>query len=301
MGEPAYLALVESGELAERVEALRELMAPCRLCPRRCHVNRTAGETGFCRAGPEPMISSYGPHFGEEAPLVGVGGSGTIFLTHCNLGCVFCQNYDISREGLGHTVSIAEVAQIMLELQERGCHNVNLVTPTHYVPVLVEALGLAAQNGLRLPVVYNCGGYESLEALQLLDGIIDIYMPDAKYADPAVSAELSGAADYPQRVRVALAEMYRQVGPLQLDERGIAVRGLLVRHLVLPEGLAGTARVMQFLARLDREMYVNVMAQYHPCYRAHEHARIARRITAEEYEAAVRAAREAGLHRLDKL
>ncbi len=247
------------------------------------------------------MISSYGLHFGEEAPLVGVGGSGTIFLTHCNLGCVFCQNYDISREGLGHTVSITEVAQIMLELQERGCHNENLVTPTHYVPVLVEALGLAAQNGLRLPVVYNCGGYESLEALQLLDGIIDIYMPDAKYADPAVSAELSGAADYPQRVRVALAEMYRQDGPLQLDERGIAVRGLLVRHLVLPEGLAGTARVMQFLARLDREMYVNVMAQYHPCYRAHEHARIARRITAEEYEAAVRAAREAGLHRLDKL
>jgi len=298
MGEPAYLALVESGELSARVEALRELMAPCRLCPRRCHVNRTAGETGFCRAGPEPMISSYGPHFGEEAPLVGVGGSGTIFLTHCNLGCVFCQNYDISREGLGHTVSVAEVAQIMLELQERGCHNVNLVTPTHYVPQIVKALPHAIEGGLSIPLVYNCGGYESIEVIQLLEGIIDIYMPDIKFMSSHLSRKFCKAEDYPDVVKEVVKEMQRQVGNLSMDKEGIATRGLLIRHLVMPSCIEDTKKVLTFVRdEISENAYVNIMAQYHPCHNAYEHEEIARRITDEEYYGALSFAREIGLTR----
>ena len=296
--QPAYLRM-SSGELGKRASALRELMRQCRLCPRNCRVDRLAGEKGVCDVGAEPMVSSYGPHFGEEAPLVGHRGSGTIFLTGCNLKCIFCQSYDISHLRRGEAVTTAQVAQMMARLQAQGCHNVNWVTPTHQAPMLVQALVLAREKGLSVPVVYNCGGYESLEALRLLDGVVDIYMPDAKYGENDSGKQLSGVSDYWDRNREALAEMHRQVGDLQVNQRGIATRGLLVRHLVLPEDLAGTQVVMQFLASLSKDTYVNVMAQYRPEYRAGEIVHLCRRITGTEYRAAVQAALEAGLTRLD--
>ncbi len=295
----AYLDL-SAAELAARVSALRALMHGCRLCPRACGVDREAGETGECGVGADPVVSSYGPHFGEERPLVGRHGSGTIFLTGCNLKCIFCQNYDISHLRRGRTVTVRELADLMLDLQRQGCHNINWVTPTHQAPMLVEALARAREQGLRAPVVYNCGGYESLEALRLLEGIVDIYMPDAKYGDNHTGARLSGVPDYWDRCREALREMHRQVGDLRLDEEGIAARGLLVRHLVLPEGRAGTEQVMAFLASLSADTYVNVMAQYHPEYRASEMPALRRGLTAAEYRKAVEAARSAGLRRLDE-
>jgi putative pyruvate formate lyase activating enzyme len=296
---PAYARLTAE-QLAERVAALREFMRSCRLCPRNCSVDRLAGETGTCGVGAEPVVSSYGPHFGEEAPLVGRHGSGTIFLTHCSLKCIFCQNYDISHLGQGQSVSPEALAEMMLSLQQRGCHNINWVTPTHQVPMLVEATQRALRSGLRVPIVYNCGGYESVEVLRLLDGIIDIYMPDAKYGDNAAGRELSGVPDYWDRCREALAEMHRQVGDLRADANGIATRGLLVRHLVLPDDMAGTATVMAFLASLSPDTYVNVMAQYRPQYRAREVPAIARALTGGEYRRAVQAARDAGVTRLDQ-
>jgi putative pyruvate formate lyase activating enzyme len=262
-------------------------------------VDRVAGEVGVCRIGRRAVVASYGPHFGEEAPLVGSRGSGTIFFSGCNLRCLFCQNSDISQSREGAEVSPERLAAVMLDLQRQGCHNLNFVTPTHVVPQLLEAVELAAGEGLRLPLVYNCGGYESLATLRLLDGVVDIYMPDAKYDDAAVGERLSGAPNYPAVNRAALAEMHRQVGDLALDERGVAVRGLLVRHLVLPENLAGTAGIMAFLGELSRNTYVNVMAQYRPCHRAYQEPILGRRPTPEEYAAALRAAREAGLTRLD--
>jgi putative pyruvate formate lyase activating enzyme len=246
------------------------------------------------------VVASHGPHFGEERPLVGLGGSGTIFFTNCSLGCIFCQNYDISHLGRGRAVSDEQLAEAMLELQRLGCHNINLVTPTHFVPQILEALVIAAAAGLEVPLVYNCGGYESVETLRLLEDVVDIYMPDAKYSDGRVAARLSGAEDYPQRMQAAIAEMYRQVGDLQIDERGLAQRGLLVRHLVLPNHLAGSEEIMQFLANLSSDTYVNVMAQYRPCYRAGEVREISRRLTVAEYRTAVQAALDAGLHRLDE-
>lgn len=296
---PSYVRLGPA-EVRSRAHALRRLMSPCRLCPRRCGVDRLAGEVGACGLSAQPMVSSYGPHFGEERPLVGRRGSGTIFLTRCNLKCIFCQNYDISHLGRGQLVSPSVLAGMMLELQASGCHNINWVTPTHQAPMLVEALAAAAEDGLRAPVVYNCGGYEAVEALRLLDAIVDIYMPDAKYSDNEAGRLLSGVPDYWDRNREALAEMHRQVGDLQLNELGIATRGLLVRHLVLPNGLAGTAGVMRFLASLSPDTYVNVMAQYRPEHRAREVAALARLITRKEYQEAVQMTIEAGLHRLDE-
>jgi len=297
---PAYLRLYASGELAQRRDKALQMLAACRLCPRECGVDRLSGETGFCRSGRQAQVSSYNPHFGEEQPLVGSGGSGTVFLTNCNLRCIFCQNYDISHLGHGREVSAQQLADMMLELQHIGCHNINFVTPTHFMPQILEALVIAADAGLNVPLVYNCGGYESLEALRVLDGIIDIYMPDAKYGDGQVAQRLSAAPDYPLRMQAAIREMHRQVGDLQIDDRGLAERGLLVRHLVLPAGLAGTADIMRFLASLSPETYVNVMAQYRPCYQAHQDEQIDRRITTEEYRQAVQAAYEAGLPRLDE-
>ncbi|MFB3881778.1 MAG: radical SAM protein [Armatimonadota bacterium] len=296
---PAYSHLA-AAELAERAAALRELMRACRLCPRRCGVDRLAGETGACRTGDRPVVSSYGPHFGEERPLVGRGGSGTIFLTHCNLHCIFCQNYDISQLGDGRVTTVEYVAEVMLALQEQGCHNINWVSPTHQAPALVEATAIARTRGLRLPIVYNCGGYESVETLRLLDGIVDIYMPDAKYGDNETGRLLSGVPDYWDRSREALAEMHRQAGDLQFDGQGLATHGLLVRHLVLPANLANTAVVMECLAGLSRDTYVNVMAQYRPTYRAHEMPALSRSLTTDEFRAAVQAALDAGLHRLDE-
>ncbi|HSB81665.1 MAG TPA: radical SAM protein [Candidatus Methylomirabilis sp.] len=299
MSWPAYLEFHRSGELRRRSEAAQQILATCRLCPRECGVRRLDGETGVCGAGSQAVVSSYGPHFGEEAPLVGFGGSGTIFLAHCNLCCVFCQNYEISHQGGGRAVCPHEFAQMMLELQRQGCHNINFVTPTHEVPQILQALLLAVEGGLRLPLVYNSGGYDSLETLRLLDGVMDIYMPDLKYGDAAMGKRYSGVENYPEVARAALREMHRQVGDLALDERGIATRGVLVRHLVLPNGLAGTADVVRFLADLSKDMYVNLMNQYHPWYRANEEPLLSRRITRKEFDEALSLARDAGLHRLD--
>lgn len=296
---PSYLALYESGELARRAEEARQRLSPCVVCPRTCGADRLAGAEGYCGGGEQARVCSVGPHFGEERPLVGTGGSGTIFLAGCNLRCVFCQNYEISHLRQGTEVNTAELANLMVRLQKQGCHNINFVTPTHYVPQILAALGPAIKHGLRVPLVYNAGGYDGVETLRLLDGVFDIYMPDAKYADPEVAARLSGACDYPEVMRAALREMHRQVGDLEIDTEGRARRGLLVRHLVLPGGLAGTPEVMRFLASLSRDTYVNVMAQYRPCFRAAKYPELNRRLSAEEYYEAVEVALAAGLHRLD--
>jgi len=296
---PSYIELRRTGELHERVEEAYKLISPaCELCPRRCGIDRLAGQVGVCRTGPLPVVSSYGPHFGEEPPLVGYNGSGAIFFTSCSLRCVFCQNYEISHGGAGREVSIEELADMMLSLARQGCHNINWVTPTHQLPQILSALEVAAEAGLDVPLVYNCGGYEPVKVLALLDGIVDIYMPDAKYGNNEIGMELSGVPDYWDRNQEALREMHRQVGDLALDKRGIAERGLLVRHLVLPGNLSGTREVMHFLAaEIGRDTYVNVMEQYRPAYKAVGHPRIGRRITAEEYAEAIRIARAEGLRR----
>lgn len=296
---PAYLSISLAG-LEEKTARLSDILNSCTLCPRNCEVNRNEGERGFCRTGRNPVISSYAPHFGEEAPLVGRNGSGTIFFTNCNLGCIFCQNYTISRLGEGTEVTFERLASIMLELQSMGCHNINLVTPTHQVPMILRSLKIAVKKGLEIPVVYNCGGYESLETLRLLDGVIDIYMPDFKYADPEMSERYSCAPDYPEAARRAIKEMHRQVGDLVINGTGIAERGLLVRHLVMPEGIAGTEEVVSFIAgEISPDTCINIMDQYHPCHKALDNHAINRRITPEEYSAALSAARRAGLQRID--
>ncbi len=298
---PSYLDLHERGILEERAAEARERMRSCRLCPRECKVNRLGDEKGFCRTGRNSVVSSYSPHFGEEDPLVGTGGSGTIFFTHCNLLCLFCQNYEISHLGEGRECSPDRLARVMLHLQEQGCHNINFVSPSHVVPQILTALSMAIEKGLKIPLVYNTGGYDSLETLQLLEGVFDLYMPDLKFMDGEVSQRYCRARDYPERAQVAIREMHRQVGDLALDDRSIAKRGVLVRHLVLPGGLAGTREAMRFLAReVSPETYVNVMAQYHPCGEAREHPPLDRRITHKEYEEALDMAREEGIRRLDQ-
>jgi putative pyruvate formate lyase activating enzyme len=298
---PAYLRTYEEGLFLERIKRASALLAECAVCPRRCSADRAAGEKGFCRAGGRPEISSYGPHFGEERPLVGSNGSGTIFMTYCNLGCIFCQNYPISRLGEGRTVSLLELSRIMVELQVLGCHNINFVSPSHFVPQILQALPEAIEMGLSVPLVYNTGGYDSVETLRLLDGVFDIYMPDFKYASGDVAACYSQAPDYPDVVKKALKEMHRQTGDLVLDRRGIAVRGLLVRHLVLPDGLAGTGEAMRFLAReISPNTYVNIMDQYFPCGEIiPPDSPLARRITRAEFREAVRMAKAEGITRFD--
>lgn len=294
--KPLYLELT-ARELAEKAERLAELSSPCRLCPRECGVRRREGERGFCRAGILPWVSSYGPHFGEERELVGHGGSGTIFFTGCNLRCVFCQNFEISQLYEGREVSEEELARMMLELQLIGCHNINLVTPTHQAHAIVEALKVAREWGLRLPVVWNCGGYESVEVLRALEGVVDIYMPDFKYGDSATAERYSAAPRYFEVACDALREMHRQVGDLVVED-GVAVRGLIVRHLVLPHGLAGTERVLRFIAeKISPDTYVNIMSQYYPTWRAHRYPELSRRITAGEYREALELARKLGLRR----
>lgn len=298
---PSYVALWRSGELQARAEAAQQRLTVCDICPRRCGVDRLHGELGSCHTAALARVSSYGPHLGEEDVLRGWRGSGTIFFTRCNLRCQYCQNYDISQTDAGVEVTPAELAEIMLYLQTCGCHNINFVSPTHVVPQILAALPIAVEAGLRLPLVYNTGGYDSLETLALLDGVIDIYMPDMKYADAAVAERLSKVPNYPQVNQAAVKEMHRQVGDLQIDEQGLAVRGLLVRHLVLPNGLAGTEEIVRFLAReVSPHTYINIMAQYHPAYRADRYPEINRPITMAEYQAAVQAALDAGLYRLDE-
>ncbi|MBI5025925.1 MAG: radical SAM protein [Nitrospirae bacterium] len=297
--KPAYLKLSRE-VLREKIQKAEAILKDCTLCPRNCKVDRTSGERGICKTGDKPFVSSWNPHFGEERPLVGRHGSGTIFFTQCNLRCLFCQNWTISHLGQGDEISFEKLAQIMIYLQQEGCHNINLVTPTHQVPMILRALEIAIHTGLELPIVYNSGGYESVETLQILDGIVDIYMPDFKYADPAVAMKYSKARDYPQVAKAAIKEMHRQVGDLIINEEGIALRGLLVRHLVLPEGLAGTEEVARFLVEeISPNTYTNIMAQYYPCYKAFDNPPLDRRITVEEYRKAIEAALKAGLKRLD--
>lgn len=269
------------------VEKFYEMLAPCRVCPRECRVDRMNGQAGNCGAGLEPEVSSYHQHFGEEPPLVGRHGSGTIFLAHCNLHCVFCQNYQISQLGMGTLTTLEDLAQMMLNLQGLGCHNINFVTPTPWVPQIVAALKIAQEGGLKVPIVYNCGGYESVEMLKLLDGIVDIYMPDIKYADNVNAKTYSDATGYWDIVRPALVEMHRQVGELRI-ERGVATKGLLIRHLVLPNGIAGSRVCFEFISRhLSRKTAVNVMAQYYPTFKASDYPDINRRIKTQEYREAI--------------
>lgn len=301
MFEPAYLKTLREGLFPERISQAVQMLEECRVCPRECRVNRIKGETGFCNVGRLAMVSSADPHFGEETPLVGRGGSGTIFLTSCNLKCSFCQNYEISNLNQGQEVSTETFGSLMLGLQNLGCHNINFVTPSHVVPQILEAVAWAAERGLRVPLVYNTGGYDSVPTLRLLDGIVDIYMPDLKFMDERISAELMHAPDYPVVVKRAILEMHRQVGDLQVDESGVATRGLLVRHLVMPEGLAGTREAMRFLAtEVSPHTYVNIMNQYRPCGRAYGHALIGRRISRDEYLHALSMAQEEGITRLDE-
>lgn len=295
--EPSYIGLHKSGELSKRLSKAIDILKKCRLCPRECGANRLNGERGFCRSGRFVMVSSVGAHFGEEAPLVGHKGSGTIFLTNCNLDCVFCQNYDISHLGNGREVDSAYLANAMLLLQNYGCHNVNFVTPTHYAPQILEALIIAIEKGLKIPIVYNCGGYESLEMIKLLDGIVDIYMPDIKYGDNEIAKKYSNAPNYFDIAKSVVTEMYRQVGDLIINKQGIAERGLLIRHLVMPNGIAGTDKVVEFVAKLSKNSYINIMAQYRPQYKAKDYPEINRRITTDEYMSAILLAEKVGLRR----
>lgn len=293
---PGYHKLLASGELHRRVAEAKKHLRECCLCPHACKVNRKES-SGVCRAPHQPIVASYGPHFGEETPLVGRHGSGTIFFGFCNLRCVYCQNYDLSFGGTGEPVSGEQLASIMLKLQnDYHCHNINFVTPTHFVPGIVEAVAIAADRGLTVPLVYNCGGYESLETLALLDGIIDIYMPDFKYSQPERSQKFSQVKDYPEMAKQALKEMDRQVGGLKVNADGIAFRGLLIRHLVLPGGLEDTIEVLNFIREeLSPDCMVNLMDQYYPAHQAHCYEELSRRITRKEYLAAYAHAKKLGL------
>lgn len=300
--KPAYLELHKSGELKIRAEKLWNIMENCTLCPRECSAERLDGYIGYCRSeGTILKISSAFAHFGEEKPLVGNRGSGTIFFTHCNLRCVFCQNWEISHQGLGKEISIEELADIMINLQNRGCHNINLVTPTHFSAHIIKALDIAAGKGLRIPIVYNTSGWERMEVLKLLDGIIDIYLPDFKFWDEKMSDKyLSGASNYPEITKKAILEMHRQVGVAKPEQDGLIYRGLMIRHLVMPNNVSGSIEIVEWISEnLPKETYVNIMAQYRPSFKAYDYPEISRRVTNEEYSAVVNRAKELGLTNLD--
>ena len=299
--EPAYLKLHQTGELKLRADKLWGIMESCQLCPRQCGANRLAGDKGFCGSTSQLEISAYHPHYGEERPLVGTGGSGTIFLTNCSLQCVFCINWEISQGGLGEPCGVEDMASMMLRLQNRACHNINLVTPTHYSAHILRAVDLAAENGLRLPIVYNTCGWERVEMLKVLDGIVDIYLPDFKYADGGMASRYSSGADtYPEITRTALLEMHRQVGVAKPAPDGLMYRGLMIRHLVMPNQVSGTREVVRWIAEnLPKDTYVNLMSQYRPMYKAFKYPEIARRITRQEYQEGIDCARAAGLTNLE--
>ncbi|MDY6847235.1 MAG: radical SAM protein [Chloroflexota bacterium] len=296
---PAYLESLEQGVLEERVHQAHQHLENCDVCPLECGVNRLAGELGLCKTGEFAQVSSYFAHLGEEGPISGSRGSGTIFFNHCNLNCVYCQNADISQVALGREVTPADLAKILLNLQTRGCHNINFVSPSHIVPQILAGVYLAAQSGLQLPLVYNTGGYDSLGMLSMLDGVVDIYMPDMKYGDEPTARKYSRVKNYPTINQQAVLEMQHQVGDLTLDDQGIAYRGLLVRHLVLPNNLAGSEAILRFLAeKISKQVYVNIMAQYHPAHLAGDYPELNRRIRPKEYKAVVAIARRLGLNRL---
>jgi len=299
--EAAYIKSFEKGLLQKKIQAAYKILNSCTLCPRQCRVNRMSGETGRCKTAKQAWVSSYNPHFGEEAPLVGTHGSGTIFFTHCNLMCLFCQNFEISHEGYGQEVSDKQLAAMMVALQQQGCHNINFVTPSHVVPQILSALEIAIQQGLSVPLVYNSGGYDLPATLRLLEGVFDIYMPDFKFWDAEVAETACQAKDYPQIARRALREMHRQVGDLKIDENGIAQKGLLIRHLVLPDGLAGTREIMRFIAReISTNSYVNIMSQYRPCGRAAEIKGFSSLLSKVDFQTALREAAAEGITRLDQ-
>lgn len=300
--EPSYLKLLKSGELKVRVKKALDLLKNCEVCARYCHVNRLKGELGVCKTARFAYVASYGPHHGEEKVLRGWNGSGTIFFSGCSLKCQFCQNFDISQNPkAGYEVDAYSLAEIMLELQKMGCHNINLVTPSHVVPQILEALLIAAQKGLKLPLVYNSGGYDSIEMLKILDGIIDIYMPDMKYSNEKMGRIYSKVKNYPKINQKAVIEMHRQVGDLIIDENGLAVKGLLIRHLVLPNNIAGTEEIMHFIAtKISKNSFINIMDQYFPTYKAHEYPMIDRPITKKEFDDAIKAAKDNGLYRIYK-
>jgi putative pyruvate formate lyase activating enzyme len=296
--EPAYLALYESGELQHRVKQGLELLEKCALCPRVCRVNRLFGKFGVCKTGRYAVVSNFFAHRGEEDCLRGWRGSGTIFFCWCNLRCVFCQNYDISWEGAGRRVPPEALAAMMIRLQEQGCHNINLVTPEHVVPQILEALPLAIQKGLRLPLVYNTGAYDSLDSLRLLNGVVDVYMPDFKFWDAELARRYLKAPDYPEVARRTVKAMHEQVGTLRLDEKGLAIRGILLRHLVMPGGIAGTQQIMRWVAlELSPGTFVNLMGQYYPGGKVSnkEYAEINRCLNRQEFQAAIESTRAAGL------
>ena len=298
---PAYERLEKEGKFAQRVEQAYSIFEECELCPRQCGVNRQNGETGFCQAPAKVVVFSANPHFGEEIPLVGHSGSGTIFFSNCNLRCIFCQNWPISHEGRGREIRDEDLADLMIYLQEIGCHNINLVTPTHVMPNILKATRIALNKGLHLPLVYNTSGYERMEILKILDGIVDIYMPDMKYMDADQAEKYSsGASDYPEVTKKAIIEMNRQVGELHVDKRGIARGGLLIRHLVMPNRVAGTEKFVRWVAEaLPKSTYVNIMAQYRVEYKAFDYPKIARGITVKEFLEAMGWAEKAGLTNLD--
>lgn len=296
----SYLELSKK-DLKQRAKKAWNLLNPCQVCPRRCQVNRVDDEKkGFCQMGKRPRVNSAQPHFGEETCLVGENGSGTIFFSSCNLACVYCQNFAISQLRRGEEINLTQLAEIMLSLQNRGCHNINLVSPSIWVPQILKTLVIARNQGLKLPLVYNTGGYDSVKTLKLLDGIVDIYMPDIKYSANEIGQKYSGVSDYWDVVKKAVAEMHRQVGDLVINQRGLAEKGLLIRHLVLPNDLAGTKKVMKFIASLSKDSYVNIMDQYYPYFKAEQFSSLNRRITDEEYQHAVEVAKNYGLHRFDK-
>ena len=295
---PSYLNLSKK-EIDFRTEKLFKILENCQICPRKCHVNRLKGEQGFCKLGHLPVISAHHPHFGEESVLVGTRGSGCLFLTSCNLACIYCQNYEISQLKIGEEVSFERLAEMMIDLQNRGCYNINFVTPTPQVPQILRSLPIAIEKGLKLPLVYNTNAYDSVEVLKLLDGIIDIYMPDARYSDDKIALKYSNAPKYYEIMKEAIKEMHRQVGDLIINDEGIAVRGLLVRHLVLPNNLAGTEKIVKFLAKeISKNTFLNIMDQYWPTWKAFEYPELSRRITNEEFKAAINLAKKAGLKRL---
>ena len=295
---PSYVLLFESGELERRATQIECLISPCVLCPFACRVDRKSAAHGRCRSALQPVVASWGPHLGEEPPLVGTRGSGTIFFSNCNLRCVFCQNSDISQSGNGREISATELAEIMVELQERGCHNINLVSPTHFNHAVVRALLYAVPKGLRIPIVYNSGGYDDVRVLRLLRGIIDIYMPDFKFSHDDTAEKLTGARNYPMVAAAAVREMYDQVGDLVVNDRGAALRGLIIRHLVLPDNIAGSRAVIDFIGRISSNTYLNIMDQYHPAYRARSYPGLGKRVTLAEYDELISYAVRSGLRRI---
>lgn len=293
---PGYIKLSQTGELDKRAGMLKERLKCCVVCPHHCYVDRPNNERGFCRAGADIVIDSFGPHFGEEDILVGTRGSGTIFFSYCTLQCVFCQNCEISHYGEGHEIAPSELSRIMLSLQKKGCHNINLVSPSHFVPQIVESISIAAREGLRLPIVYNTGGYDEIDTLKMLEGVIDIYMPDIKFGDNVKAKKYTRSAKYFDIVKNAVKEMYRQVGDLKPDARGIACKGLLIRHLVMPENLSDTDKILEFVANeLSVDTFINIMSQYYPAYKAYSFEELSRRITRKEYHEALGYAKSLGL------